>query len=594
MDFKKNQYFLLLKQWCDALIDLQIKDSPNPAFCGGILCPCCTGMHGRIGDIMYPMVYLYSCTNDIKYYESARLAYDWVTSNMKRPGGILINDANSTWFGVTAFFNIQLGELLYQLKDSIHKRDYQKWMATYLETTDFIYNKMTNNLSWNINYPVAVAPAMAIAYKITGDKKYEVKARAFAKETLSYICEDGLLAGEGTPNNIITDRGFRPVDLGYNVEESLPSLVLYLTYIGEDQEVEREVIRSMAAHLSFMLPDGGWDNTWGIRTAKWTYWGSRTSDGCQIAYAGMADKNDAFFEAAHRNFELYKKCTINGLLAGGIHHDDAQEPVCVHHSFCHIKGILPMITLGRERKRGIKLPIEEADGIRHFSSANVTQLARGEFRATVACSDYRFPPAPDSIPTGGAVTMLYHNLAGMILAGGQNEFRLLEPQNMQVPKYFENICQLARIELINDKKKFTNTYDTLADIICTDENEIICCTADGILKNVDLNGKYRYKMIYTMAQDAFIIQAKTEADGASYILPVIAKSSEPVTIHKNKATVQKKNCVIHIECSQLIFHDTARGDRIFNTCGGINTAHLYTKMKKNSEVSFQITVAATS
>ena len=66
------------------------------------------------------------------------------------------------------------------------------------------------------------------------------------------------------------------------------------------------------------------------------------------------------------------------------------------------------------------------------------------------------------------------------------------------------------------------------------------------------------------------------------------------TIHKNKATVQKKNCVIHIECSQLIFHDTTRGDRIFNTCGGINTAHLYTKMKKNSEVSFQITVAATS
>lgn len=83
-----------------------------------------------------------------------------------------------------------------------------------------------------------------------------------------------------------------------------------------------------------------------------------------------------------------------------------------------------------------------------------------------------------------------------------------------------------------------------------------------------------------MGQNAFIIQAKTEVNGANYNLPVIAKLSEPVMVLKNKAVIQKKNCEIHIECSQDIFHDTTRGDRIFNTCGGINTTYLYTNAAK--------------
>ena len=39
------------------------------------------------------------------------------------------------------------------------------------------------------------------------------------------------------------------------------------------------VATSLRAHLEFMLPDGAWDNSWGTRNYKWTYWGSRTSDG---------------------------------------------------------------------------------------------------------------------------------------------------------------------------------------------------------------------------------------------------------------------------------------------------------------------------
>ena len=44
----------------------------------------------------------------------------------------------------------------------------------------------------------------------------------------------------------------------------------------------------METHLEFMLPDGAWDNSWGTRSFKWTYWGGRTSDGFMGGYYLMA------------------------------------------------------------------------------------------------------------------------------------------------------------------------------------------------------------------------------------------------------------------------------------------------------------------
>ena len=66
-----------------------------------------------------------------------------------------------------------------------------------------------------------------------------------------------------------------------------------------------------------MLPDGAWDNSWGTRNNKWSYWGSRTSDGCQPGYGLLAKKSPEFAEAVRRNTRLLKACTHDGLLHGG-------------------------------------------------------------------------------------------------------------------------------------------------------------------------------------------------------------------------------------------------------------------------------------
>ena len=63
------------------------------------------------------------------------------------------------------------------------------------------------------------------------------------------------------------------------------------------------------------LPDGAWDNSFGTRNYKWSYRGSRTSDGCAAGY-GLAD-DPVLQEAFRRNTQLLERCTQDGLLYGG-------------------------------------------------------------------------------------------------------------------------------------------------------------------------------------------------------------------------------------------------------------------------------------
>lgn len=584
-----NEYFKLLKEWADSMLEYQITEHKDKSFVGGILCPNCMGIHGRTADAMYPLVYLYSVTEDKKYYNAAKLLFKWTMKNMLRDKGQIINDANSTWYGITVFFNIQLGELLYNLKDYIEDEEYNEWMAHYTDSTEYIYENFYNNTNWNINYRVATATSMAIAWRVFGNKKYNEKARMFAKISMEHITDEGFLYGENKPTELPTPRGYHPVDLGYNVEESLPNLALYLKYIDNDKDTEKILIKAMKAHLEFMLPDGAWDNTWGTRSVKWSYWGSRTSDGCQPAYEYLANKDETFFEAAHRNFELYKRCTINGLLAGGLHHKEMNEPPCIHHTFCHMKGLMCMAETKHIRKEGIKLPRETFDGIKTYSSMYVSLATKGDFTATFSADDY-VSNAPDTTPTGGALTALYHKKAGMILAGSPNEFKLAEPHNMQVPRFFEDVCQMPRIELDKDGERFRNTYDPIATINTAHDGKSVSYSAYGMLKTYRLKGTERFWVNYTLTDSVFTIDAKTEAVGARYIMPVVSVCEDELIIDKNTVTIKKKDSTIMIKCNMPINKDSKRAERIFSSCGGLATAHLFINMQKNENVKIEISV----
>ena len=51
-----NEYFALLKEWCDTLLELQVTEKKAPALYGGILCPSCARIHGRCADAIHPRI----------------------------------------------------------------------------------------------------------------------------------------------------------------------------------------------------------------------------------------------------------------------------------------------------------------------------------------------------------------------------------------------------------------------------------------------------------------------------------------------------------------------------------------------------------
>lgn len=515
-------YFELLKEWCDALLELQVKDIRRKEIYGGILCPSCARIHGRCGDAIYPLMYVASRTGDSKYVEAAKLLFHW-TENMICPDGSYNNDTNSDWKGITVFAAIQLGEALKYHSDLLDTKTKALWTRRFQISAEYLHDNI-EKIGGNINYPITCAAAMAIAYKLLHQEKYARKAEQLAGEALRHFTEDGLLFGEGKPQDGITKKGCRPVDLGYNVEESLPGLVTYALYM-EDQEVLDIVTKSMETHLEFMLPDGGWDNSWGTRNNKWSYWGSRTSDGCQAGYGLLADKNPLFAEAVYRNTLLLKQCTHDGLLHGGLMYHSAQEPPCVHHTFCHAKAIAIMLEHGIEPGPGTALPRETAQGVKHFPSVHVSLAAKGDWRMTV--SDYDFEYSEEGHATGGAITMLWSKACGPVLAGTMGKYYLVESNNMQLPQYTRDICLTPRIEVCHEEKYFRNINDKTAHVEYQEGDKIIFRTK-GRLADGRQQGDAHFDLCYEISDSEVVIKGSTDAEHASFCLPVISPSGNTV------------------------------------------------------------------
>lgn len=103
--------------------------------------------------------------------------------------------------------------------------------------------KILRSSAGNINYPITCAYTMALAARLLGGAHFAAKAKQLADFAVAHITPDGLLYGEGHCMTTVTPKNCRPVDLGYNVEESLPALILYAE-LTEDETVRRAVLHT--------------------------------------------------------------------------------------------------------------------------------------------------------------------------------------------------------------------------------------------------------------------------------------------------------------------------------------------------------------
>lgn len=577
---RRDDYFRLLKSWCDAMMAHQLKGTGNKAFDGGILCPACKTIHGRCHDGVYPLLYMADATGETKYLESALALFDW-GENMICDDGSLYNDAHSAWNGITVFTVIGLYDALekhgHLLPDEQRKRMEQRMRMG----AEWVYQNITMSFRTNINYHATAAAALALVGNYDDREDYRERAGKLAQSCLEHIVEgQGYLYGEGQPMEEQTKRGCRPVDIGYNAEESLPSLLTYAR-AAKDEKALLLVKKVLKEQLHFMLPDGAWDNSFGSRNFKWTYWGSRTSDGCQSAYGSWGKEEPLFAEAAWRNLKLYENCTKDGLLYGGPDYYVHGELPCIHHTFCHANSLAAALDSGIEETETVALPTETDAGLRHYPEIDLYRVAQGDFLADVTGYDFEYVKGGHTY--GGCLSLLWHQKLGPICISSMTEYSTPESNNMQLSlrKASQGILT-PRLECVRDGVRFSQCFDKDAVIEAGETDKAIQIVVRTHLKNKDgavyASGSVS-TLTYTFTDRELRITGHTDDLAARFLFPVIGREKDGMERDGKQVNIPKAAGMIHVECSQL----ETKIPSIFCLAGGFEAWQLSVKPDEHGE-----------
>lgn len=592
----------LLLEWVETLLSYQISH-PNPSLDGGLLCPACARVHGRCGDAVLPLMYIAEKTSNAKYINAAKRLMKWM-DNVHIHDGSWMNDVNvSDWNGTTVFAAIALYEALHyhgHLLDDSTRNAWRNQLlpaGEFIYKNDFIYSRRREGMrNMNVNYSASATYALYAIGKEFERQDFIDRAQQIAGDLKAFFTENEyFLFGEGPEIRNKTKNGCLPVDLLYNVEESLPNMVYYAR-MAEDNELMSLLEKSMSTHLEFMLPDGAWDNSWGTRSFKWTYWGGRTSDGFMGGYTVLADKHPEYQEAIRRNIALLKQATHKGLLHGGMHYHDYGVEACIHHTFGHSKALASFLNqpvnptapstyqpnhphgTSAAPPRGPRcLPRDEAYGVRHFKDIHTWLVSEGEWRATVTGFDSEYK-VKGTHPMGGALSMLWHKKTGPLFAATMNKYTLIEAPNMQADTQKHRMAGTPRVELYENKTMYSNLDDLNTKIAYSHKsNTHQFCIHTHLVdseQRASTVGASEVEIQYLFQGDEVIIRCRIPEElhkaGARLMLPVISAPGQGQNTELSSKVLKIKNKEGEINLHSLNRMELAPSNngRIFNPVPG--------------------------
>lgn len=537
----KRRAYLLMKQWCDALLSHTIR-TDSPYTDGALICPACHVLHGRVADLCLPLTLLWAEEDDRRYLEAADRLIDWSEYNLPNPDGLWRNDALNKWYGTSAFSAMSIGEALLHLGKRLPEQIRDKWTAIFVRMMDAVERlDEKKGFSPVSNYYCGFAASLALAWTLTGEERYLRKADYWAEAVCSRFDADGLLYGEG-PAEAAED-GSHTVDMGYALEESLPLLLRYASLTGKRETFLRDRMRD---HLAFLLPDGAMDNSFGTRHNKWTYWGSRTSDGLIEGLALVMDE-PICADAAERVLGIYERCTHNGLLAMPMAHE-VGEPTCLHHAFPHAKALALFICCapdGLQPSRTL-LACEEKYGVRPYQNGRLLLVSHGEFRATFSASAATYLPE-FTANYGGSMNLLYHDRYGILCAATSAEYRPTEPLNQQLLRHTDSYpCMTAQF---------------VVDGVQACRDKRVSLSADGTTVTAQAE-KWQARYAFEGAR----LTITLDCEDGEYHLPIVCSK-------ERSASLLEGGTCLHIDggptiCSDVPMSvDTQR--RIFHPVGGL-------------------------
>jgi hypothetical protein len=294
---------------------------------------------------------------------------------------------------------------------------------------------------------------------VTSDERFLQKAKSLAHQVVSRMDEDGFICAEGG-----RIKGLKyGADVGYEIDMSLWGLALYARMTG-DNFVDTLVQKSLANHLNFVYPNGAIDGSWGIRSNKWTVYGSATADGCQILFSLFADNDPRYRTAAYRNLELLRQMHHNGIVGYGPHYYELFDQLpCIYPTFVRSKNLAMTVEYG-EQEEGIipPLPTDQPSWVKSYPTVDVAHVRSDNFMATVTAYRYKDIKGMENSkymhrPSGGSMSSLWIKDYGFLQTASQTEYKRWEP--MHFPEAQGILPLTSRIDFQDESGYYTNLYE---------------------------------------------------------------------------------------------------------------------------------------
>lgn len=451
----RAEYALTLAELTASLERLQLGPEAG-ADAGALSCPHCHVRHTRAAEAVWPMAWQYTATGEARHLRALRALAAWLFRQQQPDGSW--KETPEEWTGTTTDQLLMLVLAFREVSAQFDEPERQAWRQAIAGAADYLARVMSPEFA-SINYVATTAASLAAAHTLVPKPAYLDQARALARQTVALLDEDGFLDGEGGKCH---DRKMG-VDLGYALEMSFWGLGYYARLTG-DRLVDDLVRSALRRHLPFIYPNGIMDGSWGIRSNKWTTYGSATSDGCQVLFALYADVDPAYATAGWRNLQYLRTCLRDGLVTYGPHHAAVLgQPPCIYPTFAKAKNLALALQLDPRPTRPLApLPADRPGWQQHFPTLDLAVTRTRSFMATVTAYGYQdIAKGADSKymfrPTGGALSCLWVEGIGLFQASSQTEYHRWEP--MHFPPA-EGVRPLTpRIEFTRGPHYFTNLFE---------------------------------------------------------------------------------------------------------------------------------------
>ena len=547
VDTLSTKAMRLLSRLNSALLR-QIQQNKHDPDYGAITCPQCNLYHTRAAETVYPFAFEYSQTGNKIYLQAAINVGNWLIKQQQEDGSW--HETPDEWTGTTTDQALMMSLAYPILKPHLSHIESERWLHSIELAGDYLVKVMSPQFA-SINYCATTTATLMCINSLINKKVYCNKARELAHRIIAKMDHDYFLTGEG-------GRVFGVkygVDLGYNMEMSLWGLALYAR-LASDDVVTDCVRRSLDNHLAFVYPDGSLDASWGIRSNKWTCFGSATSDGCQVLLSLFMDQNSQYRTAAIRNMHFLETCTKDGVVGfGPLYYDIFSNLPCIYPTFTKAKNLAMAIAFATaDFGEMAPLPLDKK-GIRYFPTLNVVTVRTNQWCTTVSAYSYKDPAGERSKymhrPTGGSICNLWLKDHGYFQASSQTKYKRWEP--MSFPEMPEILPLTPRIEFDSELGYFTNLYEFDALLTQGEKENAFFVASIGELKDSkQQEGGISYRLYHEIGDKTLMKEIELIYHDANETVRIV----EPIIHYPGMTFTQLNNKAIRIDTRNRIIELT--------------------------------------